>query len=71
MFKENNRQRTAIGLSFGIGFEHKITPNVVYDMDIMVPINATNTARPENSQLESKAIASIGIGIYLTSRGKK
>ena len=67
VFKENNNQRTAIGLAFGVGFEHLITPNVAYDMDVMVPINSTNTARPNNSQLESKAIASIGIGIYFNS----
>ena len=67
VFKEDNRQRTAIGLAFGIGFEHRITQNVVYDMDLLVPINSTNSARPQNAQLESTAIPSIGIGIFFNS----
>ena len=67
VFKENNKQRTALGLAFGIGFEHRITQNVVYDMDLLVPLNGTNTARPDNRQLESRAIPSIGIGIFFNS----
>lgn len=67
VFKENNRQRTAWGLAFGIGFEHRLTDRIVYDMDLSIPLNGTNTARPVNKELESKAIPSLGIGIYLSS----
>lgn len=69
VFKEDNVQRTAFGLAVGIGFEHRLTDRVVYDMDLMIPLNGTNNSRPANRELENRAIPSLGIGIFIDSPG--
>lgn len=64
IYEEDEKETPTYGPSLGIGFEHKLTDNIVYDIEYTFIGNKYNTYRPANSSLESIALPSIGVGIY-------
>jgi hypothetical protein len=65
IYKENEINTLTYGPTVGIGFEHKVTDFIVYDLEYIFRINSLNTYRPANKTHESFALPQIGIGIYL------
>ena len=63
-YVENEISTSAYGPTVGIGFEHKVTDFIVYDIEYTFRINALNTYRPSNNALESIASPHFGIGVY-------
>jgi hypothetical protein len=64
IYKENEINTLTYGPTVGIGFEHKVTDFIVYDLEYIFRINSLNTYRPVNKTHESFALPQIGIGIY-------
>lgn len=64
IYKENEINTLTYGPTVGIGFEHKVTDFIVYDLEYIFRINSLNTYRPVNKTHESLALPQIGIGIY-------
>lgn len=63
-FYEHFQIRRVVGANVGLGFEHSFTRNgnIIYDMEVNVPIIPTNSIRPDNKELESMFFPSFGIG---------
>ena len=64
IYRENEISTLAYGQTVGIGFEHKVTEFIVYDLEYIFRINSLNSYRPMNKTYESLALPQIGIGIY-------
>lgn len=64
VYEEAGRAYKAYGFSLGLGFEHKLTERIVYDIDYYYLFNGTNTNRPAVKEFEGIALPAVGVGIY-------
>ncbi|MDA9563782.1 hypothetical protein N9R81_03785 [Flavobacteriales bacterium] len=64
IYNENEKITATYGPTVGVGFEHKVTDFIVYDLEYTFILNALNTYRPANKTRESFALPHIGVGIY-------
>ncbi|MBL4625098.1 MAG: hypothetical protein JKY42_08170 [Flavobacteriales bacterium] len=64
IYNENGVSKAVYGPTIGIGFEHKVTDFIVYDLEYTFIINPLNTYRPTNKTHENIALPHFGIGVY-------
>lgn len=64
IYNEDGKNTVVYGPSAGIGFEHKITDFLVYDIEYTFIINPLNSYRPTQRTVESIALPQFGVGIY-------
>ena len=64
IYNEAGVNTPTYGPSAGIGFEHKVSDFIVYDLEYTFIINPLNSYRPAQKSLENIALPQLGVGIY-------